>query len=299
MQTRRTFGWGFGAAVLAGAMPRSAGPAHAQDQAWPQNLRSQFAAIEERCGGRLGIGILDTQTQRRAAYRGDELFPLCSTHKALCAAAVLAKVDQRREHLDRRVYFEAEQVLPYSPGTKPHAGAEGMTIADLCEAAVTLSDNTAANLMLDAIGGPPGLTAYLRSIGDTVTRLDRTEPTLNEALPGDPRDTTSPLAMAADLNRLVLGDALSPASREQLTSWLVAGKTGAARLRAGVPQGWRVGEKTGTGAQGTANDVGVLWPPGRQPVIVTVFITGSNAKQEAQSAAIADAAQAIVPALQD
>ena len=296
MQTRRQFGLEFSVALLA-AMVRSAGAAEAQDRPRLEYLDSRFAEIEERCGGRLGIGILDTQTGRLVAYRGDERFPLCSTHKAMCAAAVLANVDQGREHLDRRVHFDAEQVLPYSPGTKAYAGAEGMTIADICKAAVTLSDNTAANLMLDTIGGPAGLTAYLRGIGDTVTRLDRTEPTLNEALSGDPRDTTSPLSMAADLNRLVLGDALSPGSRKLLADWLVAGKTGDARLRAGVPQGWRIGEKTGTGARGTANDVGVIWPPGRKPVIVAVFITGSNVTPDRQSAAIADAARAIVPAL--
>jgi beta-lactamase class A len=222
---------------------------------------------------------------------------MCSTHKALSAAAILARVDQGKERLDRRVRFGSDEVLPYSPGTKAYAGAEGMTIAAICEAAVTLSDNTAANLMLSVIGGPVGLTAYLRKLGDGVTRLDRTEPTLNEALPGDPRDTTTPFAMAANLNQLVLGEALSPASRQQLAAWLLASKTGDARLRAGVPQSWRVGDKTGTGDHGTANDVGVFWPPERKPVVVTALITGSNAALDAQSAAIAEVAQGIVLAL--
>ncbi len=273
------------------AVPAQAGP-------WQEDLPRHFAEIEARCGGRLGVGILDTQSGRVVGHRGDERFPMCSTHKALSAAAILARVDQGEERLDRRVYFDADKVLPYSPGTKAHAGGEGMTLAAICEAAVTLSDNTAANLMLDAIGGPAGLTAYLRGLGDEVTRLDRTEPTLNEALPGDPRDTTSPLAMAATLSRFVLGEALSPASREQLAAWLRAGKTGDARLRAGVPQGWRVGEKTGTNDKGTANDVGVFWPPERKPVIVTAFITGSSATLDAQNAAIADVARAVVLALQ-
>ena len=293
LRTRRQFSSGLCVSVIAGAMVRFAGTAKAQD------LQGRFAEIETRCGGRLGVGILDTHADRQFAYRGDERFPLCSTYKVLCAAAVLAQIDQGRKQLDQRVRFGAEQIVPYSPVTKAYAGAEGMTIAGLCEAAVTLSDNTAANLMLDVIGGPAGLTAYLRGIGDTVTRLDRTEPTLNEALPGDPRDTTSPLAMAADLNRLVLGDALSPASRGLLATWLVAGKTGDARLRAGIPQGWRVGEKTGTGAHGTANDVGVIWPPGRNPAVVTVFLTGSDATPDIQSAAVADVARAAVLALHD
>lgn len=223
---------------------------------------------------------------------------MCSTHKALSAAAVLARVDAGTDRLDRRVRFGAGAVLPYSPGTKAQAGGDGMTLAALCEAAVTLSDNTAANLMLDAIGGPAGLTAFLRGLGDGNTRLDRTEPALNGALPGDPRDTTSPQAMAADLDRLVLGEALSPASRSQLAAWLVACKTGDARLRAGVPPGWRVGDKTGTGERGTANDVGVFWPPGRGPVVVAAFITGSAATPDAQGAAIADVARAVVLALE-
>ncbi len=291
MVTRRQFGSGLGAVLMAG------GTTQAQAHPWPESLGRQFAAIEARCGGRLGVGVLDTGTGRMAGHRGDERFPMCSTHKALSAAAVLARVDRGEDRLDRRVRFGAEEVLPYSPGTKAHAGGDGMALAAVCEAAVTLSDNTAANLMLGAIGGPTGLTAFLRGLGDEATRLDRTEPTLNEALPGDPRDTTSPSTMAADLDRLVLGKALSPASHDQLAAWLVACKTGDARLRAGVPPGWRVGDKTGTGERGTANDVGVLWPPGRSPVVVTAFITGSTATPDAQSAAIADVARAVVLAL--
>ena len=295
MATRRQFGLGLGAALLAGATPRRTRAAQAHP--WPESLGRQFAAIEARCGGRLGVGVLDTGTGRTAGHRGHERFPMCSAHKALSAAAVLARVDRGEDRLDRRVRFGAEAVLPYSPGTKAHAGGDGMTFAAICEAAVTLSDNTAANLMLGAIGGPAGLTAFLREIGDEATRLDRTEPALNEALPGDPRDTTSPSAMAADLDRLVLGEALSPASRDQLAAWLVAGKTGDARLRAGVPPGWRVGDKTGTGERGTANDVGVVWPPGRGPIVITAFITGATATPDAQSAAIADVARAVVLAL--
>ena len=296
MATRRQFGLGLGTVLAAGAVARRARAAQADP--WPEALGRRFAAIEARCGGRLGVGVLDTGTGRTAGHRGHERFPMCSTHKALGAAAVLARVDRGEDRLDRRVRFGAGEVLPYSPGTKAHAGGDGMTLAAVCEAAVALSDNTAANLMFGAIGGPAGLTAFLRGLGDADTRLDRTEPALNEALPGDPRDTTSPLAMAADLDRLVLGQALSPASRERLAAWLVACKTGDTRLRAGVPPGWRVGDKTGTGERGTANDVGVFWPPGRAPVVVTAFITGSDAPPDAQSAAIADVARTVVLALE-
>jgi beta-lactamase class A len=256
-------------------------------------LQQRLAEIELRCGGRLGVAILDTGTRTMTGHRVDERFPMCSTHKALSAAAILARVDGGKERLDRRIRFPAEVVLNYSPATKPYAGTGGMTLGEICEGAVKLSDNTAANLMLDVLDGPGGVTAWLRSIGDDVTRLDRTEPTLNEARPGDPRDTTSPAAMAATLERLVLGEVLSPASRAKLTEWLVGGQTGGARLRAGVPAGWQVGEKTGTNDHGTANDIGVVWPPGREPVVVTAFITASGASLDVQNGAIADVARAV------
>ena len=293
MATRRQFSLGLGMTFAAGAMARRADAAGIRPGSELETLKQRLAEIETRCGGRLGVGVLDAETGFVAGHRGDERFPMCSTHKALSAAAILARVDKGEDRLDRRLRFPAEAVLTYSPATKAHAGLGGMTLAEICEGAVALSDNTAANLMLDALDGPAGLTAWLRSTGDDVTRLDRTEPTLNEALLGDPRDTTSPFAMAATLNRLVLGETLSPASRAQLTEWLVAGRTGGARLRAGVPPNWRVGQKTGTNDHGTANDVGVLWPPGRKPVVVTAFITGSTAGLDTQNAAIADVARAV------
>ncbi len=294
MISRRQFAHGFGT-VLAGSAIARGSRVRAAD--WPGDLPRRLAALEAGIGGRFGVAVLDTATGRLTGHREEERFPMCSTFKALAAAAVLARVDKGEVQLAQRVRFTADEVVPYSPATKPEAGGEGMTLAAICEAAITLSDNTAGNLMLGAIGGPAGLTAYLRGTGDQVTRLDRTEPTLNEALPGDPRDTTSPRAMAQTLGRLVVGDALEPASREQLADWLVATRTGDARLRAGVPKGWRVGDKTGTGDRGTANDVGVLWPPGRAPIVIAAYVTGSEASVEARSAAIAAAARAAVEAL--
>ncbi|MFT8247306.1 class A beta-lactamase [Roseomonas sp. BN140053] len=294
MTTRRQFSLGFGLCLAGGAAARRAAAAGGtRGGAGADTLATQLAAIEARCGGRLGVGILDTATGRMAGHRGEERFPMCSTHKAISAAAILARVDGGRERLDRRVRFPAGAVLPYSPATAAHAGQEGMTLAAICEGAVTLSDNTAANLLFDALGGPAGVTEWLRSTGDAVTRLDRTEPGLNEARPGDPRDTTSPFGMAATLQRLVLGEVLSAASRAQLAEWLIAGRTGGTRLRAGVPTGWRVGEKTGTGERGTANDIGILWPPGRRPIVVTAFITGATAPLDGQNAAIAEVARVV------
>jgi beta-lactamase class A len=227
----------------------------------------------------------------------DERFPMCSTFKVLASGAILHGVDTGKESLERRVYFTEADLVTYSPETKKHTGPVGMTIAELCEAAITLSDNTAGNLILASIGGPAGLTAYARSLGDPVTRLDRIETALNEALPDDPRDTTTPNAMASNLQSLVLKDALSAKSRKQLIDWLSANKTGGKRLRAGLPMGWRVGDKTGTGERGTANDVAVIWPSSRAPIIVTVYLTGATTSADAQSATIAGVGRAVVAAL--
>ncbi|WP_018045513.1 class A beta-lactamase [Methylobacterium sp. 88A] len=280
------------AAWAAGNWFGAGGPALAEG-AFRRDLADRFARIEEASGGRLGIGLLDTGSGAHAAHRGDERFPLCSTFKVLAAGAVLARVDRGEDGLDRRLRYEPREIVPYSPVSGPRAGGEGMTIAELCEAAVTLSDNTAANLLLGTMGGPAGLTGHIRGFGDATTRLDRTEPDLNEAAPGDARDTTTPLAMAETLRRLVLADALSPASRALLTAWLVGCRTGDARLRAGLPQDWRIGDKTGSGENDTANDVAVIWPPRRAPLVLTVYLTGARTSPEARSATIASVARAV------
>lgn len=260
----------------------------ADERASDQDIERRLAGIEEGVGGRLGVALLDLGTGLRAGWRQDERFPMCSTFKFLAAAAILARQDQGLDSLGRRVKFTTANLVEYSPATGPRADGEGMTLAELCEAAVTLSDNTAGNLMLNSLGGPEGLTAFARSLGDEVTRLDRYETALNEALPGDPCDTTTPAAMFDDMRKLLLGSALSPASRERLLGWLVANKTGAARLRAGLPKDWRVGDKTGSGDRGTANDIAILWPPGREPVLVTVYLTGSDTDMNRRNAAIAE-----------
>ncbi|MDI3306274.1 MAG: class A beta-lactamase [Acetobacteraceae bacterium] len=248
----------------------------------------RLAELEGRSGGRLGVAVLDAATGRRIGHRADERFPMCSTFKFLAAGFVLARVDRGEESLARRVTFTERDLVPWSPVTKHRTGAAGMTIAELCEAALTLSDNTAGNLLLASFGGPAGLTAYARTLGDGVTRLDRFETALNEAIPGDPRDTTTPAAMLENLRRLVLGDALSGPSREQLTAWLLANRTGDKRLRAGVPKDWLVGDKTGSGNNGATNDIGVFWPPGRAPIIVTAYLAEAPVPEEDRNAVLAE-----------
>jgi beta-lactamase class A len=278
-----TLGYGFSATGLAAAGMAS--------------LKAELARIEARCGGRLGVAVLDTGSQARADHRADERFPMCSTFKLLTAAAVLKRCEENKERLDRRIRFEPGDIVVFSAVTKGRAGGNGMTIAELCEAAMTFSDNTAGNLLLASLGGPQALTSYARSIGDTTTRLDRIEPELNEAVPGDLRDTTTPAAMRKNLQTLVLGDALSAASKDQLVKWLIGNRTGDARLRAGLPADWRCGDKTGSGERGTTNDVGVLWPPGRSPVIVSIYLTGTAITGDMRNAVLADVGRATAAAL--
>lgn len=247
-----------------------------------------LAALEARLGARLGVAVQDTGSGRRWAHRGDERFPMCSVFKAMAGAAVLAMVDDGREDLQRRILFEAGTLVPWSPVTETRVGGHGMTLAELCEAAITRSDNTAGNLLLQELGGPAGLTAFMRRLGDATSRLDRWETALNEATPGDPRDTTTPAAMAANFQALLAGPALGPRSRERLAAWLVASRTGDAKLRAGLPAAWRVGDKTGAGAHGTMNDVAIAWPPGRAPIVVSAFITQTGASLEQRNAALAE-----------
>jgi beta-lactamase class A len=246
-----------------------------------------LAELQRRHGGRLGVAMLDTGTGRRVSQRGDERFLMCSTFKLLAVAAVLARVDAGKEKLDRRIVFGPDVLLDHAPVTRRHVGAPGMTIAALCEAAITLSDNTAANLLLASLGGPAAVTRFVRGLGDPVTRLDRIEPELNHGSPGDVRDTTTPNAMLDTLRRLLLGHALTAASRDLLLTWMRACTTGLDKLRAGMPADWQAGDKTGSGAHGESNDVAILWPPRRQPILVTAYYAGSSADSEQRSAVLA------------
>ena len=273
------------------AAPLVAFPAFADDAA------KGFAELESRHGGRLGVAALDCASGRRVGWRASELFALCSTFKFLAAACVLARVDRGEERLARRIVYSERDLVTYSPVTKNGVGPAGLSLGEICEAAVTLSDNTAGNLMLASFGGPAGLTAWLRGLGDGLTRLDRVETALNEALPGDPRDTTTPEAMVADMQRLLVGSALSPGSREQLATWLLASKTGARRLRAGLPAEWRVGDKTGSGERGTACDIAIAWPADRAPILVAVYYTESSASEDARNAVIAESGRLAVNGL--
>ena len=251
-----------------------------------------IAAIEKANGGRLGVAAFDTGSRRWLKYRAEERFPMCSTFKILPAAAMLARGD---ELINLRIRYTKDELVPYSPITEKHL-ADGMSNRDLCAAALQYSDNTAANLLMKQLGGPAGMTAFARSRGDDVLRLDRWETELNSAIPGDPRDTTSPLAMLQTLQKLTIGDGLPQAARQTLVDWMLGNTTGAARMHAGVPAGWQVADKTGGGSYGTNNSIGLLMPPGKPPIVAAVFYTQDQKDAPAKNEVIAAATKAIVAA---
>lgn len=302
MSSRRRF-LQLSSAVLASglAVPvlaRSAAGATATGNAAAIAAASDWASLEKASGGRLGVTLLDTASGRRLGHRQDERFPMCSTFKAVVAATVLSKADAGKLSLDARLPVREQDMLSHAPVTRLHVGKD-LTVRDLCRAMMTTSDNPAANLLLGVVGGPPAVTAFLRASGDRVTRNDRLEPEMNQFTPGDPRDTTSPAAMAASLQRLVLGSVLAPASRAQLADWLVDNETGADCLRAGLPARWRVGDRTGSNGVDTRNAIAVLWPrTGGTPWVLTAYLQGAggtNAQRDAVLARVGALADGLIP----
>jgi beta-lactamase class A len=271
-----------GLAAIAATIRARAASSSADDRLELANRR--LVEIEAREGGRLGVAVVDMGTGGRLEHRADERFPMCSTFKLLAAAAALKRVDEGAERLDRRIAYGPSDLLDYAPVAKAHVADGSMTLAEICAAAIDWSDNTAANLILEVIGGPAGFTQFVRSLGDSQTRLDRNEPGLNEATPGDERDTTTPRAMAQSMSQALLGDALSEASRRQLEGWLIDDKVGDKRLRAGLPSSWRIGDKTGTGDHGTANTIAIIRRPDRATIIAAVYYTESSAPIDARNA---------------
>lgn len=289
---RRKFLWASGAVAAASAMPALGRPR----ARFGADFRKAVAAVEQASGGRLGLSVIDTGSGERFGWRAGERFPMCSTFKFALAAAMLDRVEHKSETLDRRIPVAAGDIVSNSPFCEKRVGGTA-SVRELCHATITLSDNSAANLLLRTIGGPAGFTHRLRAFGDPVTRLDRWETDMGEAAPGDLRDTTTPQAMARLAQRLVLGRALGPASRAQLIAWMKDTRTGANSLRAGLPRDWALAWKTGAGGHGTDNLVGVAWPPRRAPLVVASYITGSNLALEQSRPLHAQVGRAIVAAI--
>jgi beta-lactamase class A len=235
-----------------------------------------LANYERDSGGRIGLWAENLRTGAKIAWRAHERFVMCSTFKASLAACILASVDHGQARLDELIAYGPDDLLEYAPVAKQNLEKGAMSVADMCEAAVEVSDNTCANALLARVGGPPALTAFWRSIGDAVSRLDHNEPELNRSPPGDPHDTTTPAAMAGNLRSLILGKVLSPSSRERLTGWMLGCKTGDNRLRAGLPKGWRVGDKTGNNGKDASGDIAVTWSTRGEPVLVCAYTQGGS-----------------------
>ncbi|AOF14995.1 TPA: class A beta-lactamase BlaA [Yersinia enterocolitica] len=240
--------------------------------ALPASVDKQLAELERNANGRLGVAMINTGNGTKILYRAAQRFPFCSTFKFMLAAAVLDQSQSQPNLLNKHINYHESDLLSYAPITRKNL-AHGMTVSELCAATIQYSDNTAANLLIKELGGLAAVNQFARSIGDQMFRLDRWEPDLNTARPNDPRDTTTPAAMAASMNKLVLGDALRPAQRSQLAVWLKGNTTGDATIRAGAPTDWIVGDKTGSGDYGTTNDIAVLWPTKGAPIVLVVYFT--------------------------
>jgi beta-lactamase class A len=248
--------------------------------AWPALAReapAALAAYERDTGGRIGLYAENLTTGRRISWRANERFVMCSTFKASLAAMILARVDHGQDQLGKMISYGPKDVPDwYAPVARRNLAKGVMSVADMCAAAVEYSDNTCANLLLARVGGPSALTAFWRSIGDTVTRLDHNEPVLNRSPPGDPHDTTTPAAMAANLRRFLLGKVLSAGSRERLTGWMVDCKTGDDRLRGGIPKTWRIADKTGNNGKDATGDIAVAWPKPDAPTVICAYTQGGS-----------------------
>lgn len=259
------------------------------------NITKKLSALENISGGRIGLSVINTENSNSVRYHAKQRFAFCSTYKLMLVADVLQRSIEDKGLLQRKLYYKKSELMAYSPITTKHQ-KRGMTVKQLCAAAM-LSDNTAANLLLKNISGPQALNKFARAIGDKAFRLDRTEPTLNSAIPGDIRDTTTPTAMAKSMDKLVLGKVLPPPQRKQLQRWLKQNTTGDSRIRASVAHNWVVGDKTGTGDYGTTNDIGIIWPPKHKPIVMVIYFTQSNKDAAPKNAVIASVTRIVLKAL--
>ncbi len=257
-------------------------------------LDEQFAALEDDFDAQLGVYALDTGSNQTIAYRAEERYAFSSTYKALAAAFVLK--ENTKEELNEIITYTVDDLVPYSPVTEKHVDT-GMTLIEIGEAAVRTSDNTAGNLLFEALGGPAKFEEALRQIGDEVTQADRYETELNEFNPEDTRDTSTPKALTTNLKKFAVGDLLTVEKRELFTDWLQGNATGDTLIRAGAPEGWVVGDKSGAGTYGTRNDIAVVWPPDREPIVIAIMSRHDTEDADYDDALISEAAEVVFDAL--
>ncbi|MDF2036891.1 class A beta-lactamase [Cytobacillus oceanisediminis] len=258
------------------------------------NTNQKFKQLEKEYDARFGVYAYDTGTKKTIAYRSNERFAYASTFKPLAAAILLER--KSLEEMDENITYTSDDLVTYSPITEKHVKT-GMTLRELCEAAIRFSDNTAGNLILEELGGPDGFEAALKEMGDTVTKPERFETDLNEAEPGDIRDTSTPKALAASLQKVLIGDFLPEEKRKILTDWMRGNVTGDPLIRAGVPSGWEVADKSGAAGFGTRNDIAIVWPPDREPIIITILSSRDSKDAEYDNALIAKTAEMAIKAL--
>jgi beta-lactamase class A len=274
-------------ALLGASATFLAGPARAKEL-------PVLADYEQKTGGRIGVYAENLKTGTKFAWRADERFVMCSTFKASVVACTLARVDHGEENLDRMIAYGREDLQDfYAPVAKQNLAKARMSVAEMCEAAVELSDNACANLLLASVGGPGALTSFWRSIGDMTSRLDHNEPVLNRSKPGDPHDTTTPIAMAGNLRRFLLGDVLSVQSRSRLLNWMIACKTGANRLRGGLPAEWQIADKTGNNGADAAGDIAMAWPTHDVPLAICVYTQGGSPSSAQLESVFGDVGRAV------
>jgi beta-lactamase class A len=255
--------------LLVSSLPLLAAPALAADRFAP--LRRAIPGIERAAGGPIGLALIDTATGARFMHRADQRFPLCSTFKLLLAARLLHGAQTGLWAMADRLAITRADMLNNAPFSQTRIGGSA-SLLEMAEAMVVLSDNPAANLALARVGGPAAMTAWLRSIGDRITRIDRNEPEMNNEVPGDPRDTTTPATMLATCRRLLTAGPLNAANRAQLLAWMAASRTADTMIRAALPPGWQEANKTGAGSWRARNIVSVITPPGRKPIWVAAYL---------------------------
>ncbi|EPY4091329.1 class A beta-lactamase [Enterobacter hormaechei] len=261
-----------------------------------EKMQLELMTLEKISGGRLGVAMINTADNSLTLYRASERFAMCSTSKVMAVAALLKKSEAKAEIMNERIVLQQSDLVTWSPVTEKNLST-GMTLAELSAATLQYSDNAAMNVILRYLGGPSGATAFARSIGDSTFRQDRTEPELNTAIPGDERDTTTPLAMAESLEKLTMGNALAEPQRQQLVKWLQGNTTGDASIKAGLPAIWVVGDKTGSGDYGTTNDIAVIWPDSQPPLILVTYFTQPLKDAKGRKDVLAEAAKIVVTPL--
>jgi beta-lactamase class A len=284
--------------MLAGCTNAATSPASTSEaetnEAKGTSTEKAFTQLENEFDARLGVYAIDTETEKSITFRADERFAFASTYKALAAGAMLKQ--KSLNDLDEIITYTEDDLVPYSPITEKHVDT-GMSLKDIADAAIRYSDNTAGNLLFNELAGPAGFETVLREIGDKVTKSNRLEPDLNLTVPEDSRDTSTPKALAQSLQAFVVSDLLSSEKRELMTNWLVGSTTGDTLIRAGVPEGWVVGDKSGAGSYGTRNDIAIVWPPDHGPIVIAILSDRTAEDAAYDDALIAEAAEIVINAL--